>query len=111
MSNDGSGSTSLNISECTYCCLFLKWYLSTYPNLTIPWSVTIKALSISGIFSKYAIEPASKYIFSGTLNHCILTLLFATLFIFIKFTDDTFAVVEFFPNEPHPNVSDGIFVL
>ena len=64
-----------------------------------------------GIFSKYCIEPASKYIFSGILNHCILTLLFATLFIFIKFTDDTFAVVEFPPNEPHPSVNDGIFVL
>jgi len=57
------------------------------------------------------IEPASKYIFSGILNHCILTRLFATLFIFIRFTDDTFAVVEFPPNVPHPKVSDGIFVL
>ena len=73
--------------------------------------MTINALEIFGIFSKYAIEPASKYIFCGTLNHCILTLLLATLLIFIKFTLDTFAVVEFPPNVPHPNVNDGIFVL
>ena len=66
---------------------------------------------MSGIFSKYWIEPASKYIFSGTLNHCIFTLLFATLFTFIRFTLDTFAVVEFPPNVPHPSVSDGILVL
>ena len=30
---------------------------------------------------------------------------------FIKFTLDTFAVVEFPPNVPQPSVSDGIFVL
>ena len=66
---------------------------------------------MSGIFDKYSIDPASKYIFSGTLNHCIFTLLFATLLIFIKFTDDTLSVVEFPPKVPHPRVSDGIFVL
>ena len=66
---------------------------------------------MSGIFSKYEIEPGSKNIFSGTLNHCIFTFLTATLFIFIKFTDDTFEVVEFPPNVPQPSVNDGIFVL
>ena len=38
-----------------------------------------------------------------------MTLLFAILFILIKFTADTFEVVEFPPNVPHPSVKEGKF--
>ena len=61
-----------------------------------------------GISSRYEIEPFSKYIFDGTLNHCILTLLLNTLFIFIRLLTETLSVVEFLPFEPHPRVRDGV---
>ena len=50
-------------------------------------------------------------IFGGILNHCIFTLRFATRFLLIRLTEDTFDVVELWPKEPHPNVRDGVLVL
>ena len=57
-------------------------------------------IHIFGIFSKYPIDPASKYIFSGTLNHCILTLLFATLYA------EIFAEVE--PDPSFDTINRGV---
>ena len=106
---DGSGSTLSMICSDTLlerrCSTSMT--LSTMPMRVIVASVTIVTRSTSGMSRRYWIALGSKYVFAGTLNHCMLLFLRPMRFTLMRFTAVTLLLTELWPYEPQPSVSDG----